>query len=96
MISGLCGFPSTAGSDRNLHARENPHPQDFPDPDLQGSLVAENPRECRHGPVSGTLSPLTLSPTKSDLYLPDRGYDKYPLFIVFSAKYIDQFNVIFM
>lgn len=33
-IAGLCGFPSTTGFDRNLHAWKNPHPEDFPHSDL--------------------------------------------------------------
>lgn len=48
----VCGFPSAAGSDWHLHARQDPHPQDLPDPDLQGSPVAEGARECGHGLVS--------------------------------------------
>lgn len=39
---GIRGFPGAAGSYWNLHAWQNSHPQDLPDPDLQSSLVAED------------------------------------------------------
>ena len=51
--TGVRGLPSAAGLDRNLHARQDPHPEDLPHPDIPCSLVAENPRERRHGSVSG-------------------------------------------
>lgn len=40
---GVRGFPGAAGSDWDLHARKDPHPENLPHPDLQGSLVAEDP-----------------------------------------------------
>jgi hypothetical protein len=40
--------------DWNLHARQDPHAQDFPHPNLQGPSVAESTRVGRHGLVSGT------------------------------------------
>ena len=48
----VCGLPSAAGSNRHLHARQDPHTQDLSHPDLQGSPVAEGARECGHGLVS--------------------------------------------
>lgn len=54
-LAGVCGLPGTAGSDRYLHAWQDPHPEDFSHPDLPSSLVAEDPREHRYGLVSGGL-----------------------------------------
>ena len=50
---GVCGFPSAVGPDRDLYARQDPHAEDFSDPDLQGASVAEDPRECGDGSVPG-------------------------------------------
>ena len=36
---------SAAGPDGHLHARQDPHAQDFAHPDLPRALVAEDPRE---------------------------------------------------
>lgn len=37
----------------NFHARQDPHAEDLVDSDLPGPLVAEDPREYRHGPLPG-------------------------------------------
>ena len=50
---GVRWFPSAAGLDRYLHARQDPHSQDISHSDLQSSFVAESARECRHGSLSG-------------------------------------------
>lgn len=52
-FAGVCWVPGAAGFDRDLHARQNPHTEDFPHPDFPSSLVAEDPREHCHGFVSG-------------------------------------------
>jgi len=51
--AGVRGFPGTARPDGHLHARQDPHTEDLPHPDLPCSLVAEDPRERRHGSLSG-------------------------------------------
>lgn len=45
--------PGATGPDRDLHARQDSHPQDLPHPDLPSPLVAEDPRVGGHGLVSG-------------------------------------------
>ena len=50
---GVRWFPSAAGLDRYLHARQDPHSQDISHSDLQSSFVAESARECCHGSLSG-------------------------------------------
>lgn len=50
---GVCGFPGATWPDRNLYAWQDPHTEDFPHSDLQGSLVAEDSWEHCHGSLSG-------------------------------------------
>ncbi len=52
LSSGVRGFPGAAWPDRNLYARQDPHSEDLPHSDLQGSLVAEDSREHCHGSLS--------------------------------------------
>lgn len=52
-VSGVCWFSSATRSDRNLYAWQDSYAEDFPDPNLPCSLVAESPRECGDGLVSG-------------------------------------------
>jgi len=55
-LSRLCSlrrFPSAAGSDWHLHARQDSYPEDQFDSDFPRSLVAESARVDRDGSVSG-------------------------------------------
>lgn len=53
LSEGVCRLSSAAGLDRDLHAWQDSYTEDLPDPDLPGSLVAEDSRERRHGPLPG-------------------------------------------
>ena len=46
-------LPSAARPDGHLHARQDPHPQDFADPDLPRTFVAEGARVTCHGASAG-------------------------------------------
>ena len=54
LSSGLCWFPGPVGFDWYIHAWEDTHTQDIINTNIQSSLVAEDTRKRRNGPLSGT------------------------------------------
>ena len=61
---GLCRFPGPVGFDWYIHAWEDTHTKDIINTNIQSSLVAEDTRKRRNGPLSGTRPhPLITSNT---------------------------------
>jgi hypothetical protein len=48
-------FPSPIGFDWYFHARQDPYSQDLSYPNFPCPFVAENPRKCDDGSLSGKL-----------------------------------------
>lgn len=87
---GVCGFPGTTWPDRNLYARQDPHTEDLPHSDLQGSLVAEDSWEHCHGSLSGRFNLFHLIVAIKWLFLYCLGLPTMIITSVFCFQVFDQ------